>query len=425
LIRKEQIWVLGNEVLGADLCITWNLGHFPNFADCDKLIVDMTTLHENHLYSISWDRATEIFNQIEKRFQSGGIIVCILQPKFECVNSDKTIINSYFWCPIFFNFKKVTQGKTIPSLKDFEFNDYIYKVKNWDIEIEKPQYKVYPSDQTFTGSTVSTSPPIYTQSYSLIGGVFVVTGFMNFNQGKLTMLPPIDDSKEGIYSILKSWGRVTSTPPPDWISNIDLPGLTEIDQKISSRKEEINKAKTTISELKSKRQEKAKFKKLIFTDGIELEKIVKESLQIIGFQNVRDGYDRNSEDLLFDFQIDDANLATIEVKGSKANVAQDHLRQAVDWAMKNEVEGKKVKAVLIPNTHRLEDYGSSKNRRLDFSDFEDFCKTRDLCIFPTPCIFDLVYAKLEGKKINLQTLEQLILETKGVLRDLTSVIGSN
>lgn len=425
MIRKEQIWVLGNEVEGADQCIKWDLRTHSNFADCDKLIVDMTTQGNSSLYFIEWEQATEIFDQIKKRFESGGQIVCILQPKFEYTNSEKTILNNYFWCPISFDFKKVTQGKTIPSVENFEFNNYLDKVKKWNIEIENPKYKISPSDRTFQERTIESSPAIYTQSYTLLGGTFTITGFLSLVRGKLVMLPPTEDSKEGIYSILKSWGRITSTPPPDWIPSIDLPGLTEIDQKISSAKEEINKAKTTISELKSKRQEKAKFKKLIFTDGIELEKIVKESLQMIGFQNVRGGSDRNSEDLLFDFQIDDADLATIEVKGSKANVAQDHLRQAVDWAMKNEVEGKKVKAVLIPNTHRLEDYGSSKDRRLDFSDFEDFCKTRDLCIFPTPCIFDLVYAKLEGKKINLRTLEQLILETKGVLRDLASVIGSD
>lgn len=422
-MAKEQIWVLGNEVEGADRCIKWDLGNIGNFADCDKLIVDMTTLRESSLYFVKWEKATEIFDQIKKRFQSGGKIICILQPKFECTNSEKTIMNSYFWCPIFFDFKKVTQGKTIPPVKDFEFDNYMNKVKNWDIEIENPKYKNYPSDNTFDGSRVSASTSIYTQSYSLIGGIFEITGLLDFTRGKLTMLPPIDDSKEGIYSILKSWGRITSTPSPDWISQVDIPGLTEIEEKILSSKDEINKIKSTISELESKKQEKAKFKKLIFTDGVELEKIVKESLQMIGLQNVREGPDRNSEDLLFDFQMDGINLATIEVKGSKANVTQDHLRQAVDWAMKNEIEGKKVKAILIPNTHRLDDYNISKNKRLDFHDFEDFCKTRDLCIFPTACVFDLVYAKLDGKSINITKLEELIVDTKGVLKDITSVLG--
>ena len=426
MVNKEQIWILGNEVGGADRCIKWDFKNASNFSDCDKLIVDMTTLTDTDLYFITWEKATEIFDQIKKRFESGGEIVCILQSKFEKTNSEKTIINNYFWCPLAFNFKKVTKGSKIEAVKDFEYNEYLAMVKNWEIEIENPKCKLYPTEDAFEGTLVSvTSSAIYTQSYAMIGGVFSVKGLLRPTSGKLVMLPPIEDSKEGINVILKSWERITSTLLPDWIRNITIPNLPQIKKLIVDENQKIEKIQNTILNLEKQKNELEKFRRLLYTDGVELEEIVMESLQKIGISSIRKGRDENHEDMIFDFESKDSNLCVIEVKGMERNMKLAHIRQTLHWALDYQEKGKKAKPLLIANIFRLEDLTTSKTKREGFSEFEEFCSQYDICVLPTTILFDLVCKVLNGKKISVKKLELLILETKGVLRDLTPVFGSD
>jgi hypothetical protein len=93
------------------------------------------------------------------------------------------------------------------------------------------------------------------------------------------------------------------------------------------------------------------------------------------------------------------------------------------WALDYEVEGKGAKALLIANLYRLEDVSSSRQQRESFKDVEQLCKKHDICILPTTVLFDLIKQKLEGKKINVKEFEKLIITTKGVLNDLTSIVS--
>ncbi len=91
------------------------------------------------------------------------------------------------------------------------------------------------------------------------------------------------------------------------------------------------------------------------------------------------------------------------------------VRQALNWALDYEEKGKKSKALLIANLYRLEDITTSKSKRESFKDFEEFCKTHNVCILPTTILFELVKQKIDGKSIDLQKIEKAIVDTKGVL----------
>ena len=90
------VWVLGNQVDGVEKCLNWYEYDIPNFADCNVLIADMTTLDKSTLHGRDYDKCKEVFEGIFARFKAGLEIYCIIQESFTVQNLEEIDIHNYF-----------------------------------------------------------------------------------------------------------------------------------------------------------------------------------------------------------------------------------------------------------------------------------------------------------------------------------------
>ena len=77
------------------------------------------------------------------------------------------------------------------------------------------------------------------------------------------------------------------------------------------------------------------------------------------------------------------------------------------------------KGIFIPNQFRLEKYPDSQSNRLHFEPNEiDYSEKRDICIIPSCVLFESVKKILNGKSPNRKKIEEQIINTKGILKEI-------
>jgi hypothetical protein len=141
--RDEEIWILGSKSKNADKSITWN-GEFPNFNDCDILIVNLQSLDERVLKRIDKSEYENAIHTIFNKFVNGGKIIFITAPlKYEKAEADnsKTRIykapsltpqySNYFLSPIEFQIENVPTGNKLIDKKNPTFSPYVLRLKKF------------------------------------------------------------------------------------------------------------------------------------------------------------------------------------------------------------------------------------------------------------------------------------------------------
>lgn len=409
---SKPIWVLGSKVPGVK-CFDWINGELDNFSDCGTLIIDMRTLTKVELKLIKMGRLREIRNQIQDRFVAGGNIICIVSESIGEINDEAhyTILNN-FWSPISFLQEKVKPGKGIETLGEFGFKTYVDEIQSWDVTINNFSEHL---DRWFGGKSEIEYPAfLKTGNNSIIGVVIAVIGNKK-RSGYFAFLPKIKDKDTAINKLLEIFEIFEETPSPEWAEQIELPGANDLKVKISSLDTDIERLQEEKHVKKSKLETLNHYKKLLYATDKELEKIVIESLKLIGFSNAREGRSPEKEDALFDFNMEDLDLAVIEVKGKQKGASLDDFRQLDDWAWDYRNDGKKVKPILIANCFRLDDPSNLQNR-MNFEDHRDYFVQHKIAVLPTWTLFKLVEHKLAGNEIDVNRLQTIFSTTNDVLR---------
>lgn len=410
-LYEKPIWVLGTKVPGLKY-IDWISGDIPNFADCGTVIIDTRSLTMTTLKLFTIERMREFEKEIKNRFIAGGNIICIIDERKSNTNNEGYGIRNDFWSPIDFAPRKVNTGQGFRPDTGFGFEGYLKKMESWDVQIQ--QTIVYGiAHRQGEPLQVHIQKQINTADDGRIGGIFTVDSDIR-NSGTLVVLPKILDPDEAIKTILEVIGVYEKTPPPNWSESIKVPGIDELEKKLKPKLEKIEQIKKEIEEDRKKIQDIEKFKKLLYATDKELESIVKDSLTFIGLKNAREGRAPEKEDLLLDFNGTDFNLGVIEVKGVKRSVVLDDFRQADEWVWDYKNQSSKAKGIVIANCYRLEDPSSSNKKRMEFSNM-DYCSQHEISVLPTLTLFQLVQHKLEGKKIDIDKIENVLATKNDVI----------
>jgi len=396
---KEPFWILGKSVSGIT-SINWIGDSLPSFANCKTLIVDLTTLSEQVLSAITPRRQIDLRDEINKRYKAGGDIICILQES-KIGRRGQVGIGNYFWSPITFSIEKINPGTGIDSDPDCDFPKYLKKIKFWKLSIT-PQQKLDVLGKMFNLNN------------EVLGGLYCKDKLLGF--GKFLILPPQDDPSESLGILLESLNIFEKTPPPSWTENIQVPGEIQIKTSIETIQSEIKKSEIAKKNEEKKLDELIKYKKLLYSTDKELEHIVIDSLNLIGFSNAREGRSPEKEDALFDFNLNNFDMGVIEVKGKTKRAELADFRQTDDWAWDYRNEGKKVKAILIATCFRFEDITSSVEKRMSFEDHQEYIEQHKIAVLPTWTLFKLVEHKLAGNKIDIKKFEQVISTSNQVLK---------
>ena len=413
----SRIWVLGNVARGTGTSINWLHEKITSFADCDTLIVDTTTLNKDLIKSIEFKTADLLFTEIQKRFKTGLLIICIPSPTFQISLTPgqwlSHSINNYFWSPIDCNYKKTPPGKKLKKRHgdNFSLDPYVDSITEWNLSMPCiPTIKVscQSGEMLANPSTI-----IESNSDDLLGGEWSFDGA----KGSVIFLPPLETPKKSLDKIFEILGFNGPTPPPEWASNVKISRISHYEEKITKIENEITKQQQEKNKFSSQLEKLRNFRKLVYETDDELENTVMDALKLLGLSKVRKG-NPGKDDLLFDFSKNKTfSLCSVEIKGITGSLKLRDLRQSNNW-VEDHMEYSKIKAkgLVICNTFRdIELKKSLKERNNISKENLEYANSREVCILPTHVLLDLCNHVLDENLIDVKVIENTIATTNGIL----------
>lgn len=186
-----------------------------------------------------------------------------------------------------------------------------------------------------------------------------VAAVFGVGDGLLVFLPHLEkgDIDKKLSSVLvgigrKFYGKITETPPPNWIKEYDLFGEEKLEKEITQTQQEID---ALVNKRKTYEQEKSSlvaFKGLLYEKGHPLENIVLRAFRLIGFEAENRNTGNVEHDIVFSSP-EGKGIAEVEGKDKDwISVGKfDQLTRAVDEDY--EITEEWSEGILIGNPFRL------------------------------------------------------------------------
>lgn len=438
------IWVLGSYHNNADKCIYWSES-FPNFSNCDILIVNLQTLTEEQFRHNSAKLLKEGRNYIFDLLMTGEKNTIII------LNDNQKVLN---WLPIVPILKKITQVNVKEYSVEPYLEEYCKNVNSCNFYIHGYQVDAFFSSKIDPKSATHEN---YFFTNRIQGDLsFEITSYQNilneanqnignsiksrikdnymirrnspysttlFVTGEMVLFPPPTEItvEQGIDLIINNLlGKELRESPPDWEEEVDVPSLSTIEKQIACKEKEQEEVIRCIKILSGKKNEKIYYRRLLWTKGTPLEDAVKDAFIFLGFPEIKRIRSKNLEDWVFEFQtIPELEYGVLEVKGANKRTSLADLTQCNKWVEDYMLEHKKAKGIFIPNQHRLEDIRTSENIREHFEPNEkEYAKSRKICILPTYEIFKAVVEKTKNnnEQINRNKIESILASNNGLCK---------
>ena len=426
MLEVSKIWILGNKHPHADKSILWD-EPFPNLGDPDVLIVDLTPLTKEILDRTDKDKLNQLSFILRDKFLHGGIII-VLTPS-------EPLSVSYDFLPVAPSFTSVPDGFNIKPDSDHYFMSYLKAVKKFTFYIQRfgsGSINLSPiSDHT--GPDISCSPvlgqAVADNSGHSLGATFSI--FIQENDvvthaegsGKLVFLPPYTESSDDALEKIICRYRPTGVkePEPQWATNVSLPSLNDIQNKIDTLESKKKELQAQADTLTQEKQILLGHKRLLYSKHSELEDAVANAFKVLGFQEIRKLREQNFEDWVFDFEHEkDVKYGVIEVKGADKRTKQNDIIQCSKWVDERmEIDDKISKGIFVPNQYCQMPYPKSSKDRKKFESNElGAARMKRICIIPSYVLFEAVKQILENKKYDRKEIEKKIFNSEGVLETL-------
>ena len=427
MLEVSKIWILGNKHPHADKSILWD-EPFPNLGDPDVLIVDLTPLTKKILDRTDQDKLNQLSSILCDKFLHGGTII-VLTP------SEPPPI-SYSFLPVAPSFTSVPDGFNIKPDYGHYFISYLKAVKKFTFYIQRfgsGSINLSPSSD-HTGPDISCSQVsnqgVTDNSGHCLGATFSI--FIQENDvvtraegsGKLVFLPPYTESSDDALEKIICRYRPTSVnkePEPQWVTNVSLPSLNDIQNKIDALESKKKELQAQSIALTKEKQILLGHKRLLYSKHSELEDAVADAFKVLGFPEIRKLREQNFEDWVFDFEHEkDVKYGVIEVKGADKRTKQNDIIQCSKWVdERTEIDNKISKGIFVPNQYRQMPYPKSSKDRKKFESNElGAARMKGICIIPSYVLFEAVKQILENKKYDRKKIEKKIFNSKGVLETL-------
>ncbi len=195
---------------------------------------------------------------------------------------------------------------------------------------------------------------------------------------------------------------------PKWVNKYILPNELELLEVIHSLNEERIKLAQQIDSKENELNNLKSFKTLIFGSGIELENIVTDLLQNLGFKILN--IDNYRDDLIVQYK---ERIAVIEIKGVTKSASEEHATQLEKWVTEYYLDKKVLpKGILIVNSFR--EVELNKRNGITFpNQMLQFSEKREHCLITTVQLLGLYYESLKNplqKETQIETLFEAIGE---------------
>lgn len=390
-----KILVIGTLLEGRADCVIW-VGPFPNIEEYDSVIVDLQSLCQSTFDALfrdnsQWEKIQRAREEIDTLLETGREIFCLINEPFLPIlrnGEPKAWLarapSNYFILP---SYPTVTRKEgTSKIVVSRRFRPYMDQVEKWSYEL--------------SGSGLN--PIAKNKSGKLIAGT------IPWVKGGIHFLPPPSECtpEEAIDILLDLILRPSTTRHPAWRSQLDIPGMKPVEERIHDLQGRIGDLGKQLEKLESQKTRLDTFRDLISPAGTGdyLESLVKDVLQELGIKTSKapEGF---PVDLL-------GSGFAVEVTGiSKGiTVSSEKYGQTLRFLEKHH-RGEKV--LLIANTYKNID--PHKRPSQHFSNIIiEHLKARHVCLLTTVRLHWLWTSVSKGG-LSKEDAAKLLRDTDGEL----------
>ncbi|MGB6838017.1 MAG: hypothetical protein WBF66_09990 [Dehalococcoidia bacterium] len=459
-----KVLVVGHADFAGVACVDWLAPQPPNIADFDIVFVDSVTLTElidraNREGNLS-KAAVELLNKnlsrirvgVAKVLRSEGSVYGIVCPEasleYKLYQSSRS--NSD-WLPL-----PVTlvdePGDTL-ALADVDegivkrFERYLDRVKSWDwvfwrkytVSSLEEAVKEHAHDlgrhlreRWFDARAGLTSVPIATDRQGnpvaevLRYDLFAPSRYIDYDEadyeadaaftsGPLVVLVPPTEvtSEEGVRILLQDvCGIGIRSVPPSWVHAVKFPRDDELRAAISAAEGKVRESQAALEELLQKKEEKEKFKAILYEDGPPLQEGCQKTFEAVGMKTTPSPV---SDEFMIELE---GQSALIEVSGSKRSVSQRDVSQLFkDMGNYFAETGQSIKGIFIGNPWRNIPPGErdTKDRPMFPDNVVGFAKRQRIALVSTLELFKAHCGFLEGH-IDSESLFRWLMDGEGVVK---------
>ena len=196
------------------------------------------------------------------------------------------------------------------------------------------------------------------------------------------------------------------SPPPEWVSEIAVPGKQELDHSLAEKRQLIRATEADIDTLEVSRSKIMGYTKLLYETGAQLEQIVKAVFEKLGATVENKKYE--DEDLILTWSGEEY---IVEVKGIEGELGLRQVRQLLNWTMGAEEQTKKRhKGILVANYKRLSPPKSRRPASFPENTVEN-AERFGAALVSTVDLFDAFCDHLSGKRSASEILDRLVSGT--------------
>lgn len=338
-------------------CVDWPGLTSVNLKDFDAVVVNVASLDDSTIKSLpEYGFFKDVRTELSHLLDSGGTIV-VLTPERRTIKHKDDGRTNWEWCPIIVGTSSEA-GDTV-EIRRPVFERYLSKLKRWTFYFFVPQ-----SCLTRQLTDVFGSPADYT--YRLDADAYAVNRYGKMlagevpllitthdglvsKYGSIILLPMIPDleQKEAVNLILEDLiAKPQRSLPPDWVDQIPMPFVDEIDAEIAQRQTAIDSLRQQIIASQKRRDEIEKWKKLVYATGHELEEIFEEAVILLGAKTKPAAAE---EEFTFEHK---GKTGVVECKGVTKSISLDHVRQTDSHVLNLDSEECGAKGILFGNAFR-------------------------------------------------------------------------
>ena len=448
--RDRSVWLLGNSHPNADRSIGWDAGPFPNLGDPDVLLVDLATLTLPVLERIGRAKLEQARPLIRDKILHRGIVVVMTQPLLLAgpfttpgtsappsplsLLDDPLIHSNYQIFPTRLATRGVPKGKTIVVDQAHDFREYAGNVREFSFYIEDyyPQAVLdTDTDSTKIELVAADGQGIKDNSGHDLGLTLTAAVVDHYggtscpykNTGQLVFLPPpTEPAGAAIGRILSACGKSAphAEAPPAWAKRLSPGPASENRARIAELEARKAEMQCEIDGLARRNDLVLAHRRLLYSDGPELEDAVVEAFRTLGFGDIERMGNADEEDASFDMGGTRYSCAVVEAKGAGKGAQMRHILQCSMWAEQRAVaEGYPTKGVFVPNQHRFKPYPESLEIRTKIEPNQlEHAQLKDICIIPSCVLFEAVSRVLGGETPDRAEIAARMAATKGVLEDV-------
>ena len=309
------------------------------------------------------------------------------------------------------------QKRTICYDSDHTFAQYLSYVKqaNYLMQVPSP---VYGQNVTVEAQLQDEHDIITDKSKRRVGASYFIASRLGYS-GRITLLPsvPLDKRTKALDVIITVFRDVGSESPPPWVESVMVPETEELEKKVANLYYNKREIESEISRLEFKISKLYEWRKLLYSNGKQLEESVKAAFVELGFVDIQKGREIDKEDLIMKLN-SVSQIGVMEIKGKKTRARISDMDQCIRWVDDYESDNPHdtPKGILVVNQLRLESYPESINERNRFESNQRLqAELRKICIIPTCVLFETIKIVLDGHKPDREEIERKISTTDGVL----------